>query len=318
MLKSMLTVGNGKLLPENITDILPTETVPPLNVEKVESAKDVANWAKKAFTWFEGYCEKTLLPIGIKLVVALLIFMIGRKIIKHFIKLLGKSLEKSSVEDGTNHFLCSFASAVGNVILIFIVAGYLNFSTGPIVAALGSAGLAVGLALQGSLANFAGGVLILIMKPFKVGDFVAVNGIEGTVTKVDMVYTTILTGDNKSIVIPNGSLSNSQIINVTKEPKRRVDLLIGVDYDEDIRKVKEILLEVASKHELVLKEEEITVFVNDFDASAISMGVRVWTLTENYWTVKWELQEQIKLVFDENNVSIPFDRLDVQLLGDKK
>lgn len=209
-------------------------------------------------------------------------------------------------------------NAVGTIILIFIVAGYLDFSTGPIVAALGSAGLAVGLALQGSLANFAGGVLILLMKPFRMGDYISALGVEGVVTKIDMVYTTLCTADNKSVVIPNGSLSNAQIVNVTREPKRRVDLLIGIDYDEDIRRVKQIMMDVAMKHELVLKEEEIQVFVSDFDASAISMGLRVWTATENYWTVRWELQEQIKIVFDEKKVSIPFERLDVQLLGDKK
>ncbi|MBD5088881.1 MAG: mechanosensitive ion channel [Clostridiales bacterium] len=316
MYKSMFILDKMHVLPEGITDILPEETVPPIG--DVESVEDVANWAEKFLEWMWKFCQETILPIGIKLIIALLIFLIGKKIIKHFVKVIKKSLEKANLEEGTNHFLCSFIRIVGMIVLIFIVAGYLNFSTGPIVAALGSAGLAVGLALQGSLANFAGGVLILLMKPFRVGDYICALGSEGVVTKIDIVYTTLCTSDNKSIVVPNGSLSNTEIVNVTKEPKRRVDLVVGIDYDEDIRRVKEILLKTASNHELVLKDENIQVFVHDFDSSAISMGVRVWTATENYWTVKWDLQEQIKIIFDENNVSIPYDRLDVQLLDDKK
>lgn len=316
MFGHILGLWDTRILSGDITDVLPETTVPPM--ENVDSVKDVANWAEKFIAWLWEFCEKTLLPIGIKLIIALLIFLIGRKIVKHFVRVLGKSLDRANLEEGTIRFLCSFLNAVGTIILIFIVAGYLDFSTGPIVAALGSAGLAVGLALQGSLANFAGGVLILLMKPFRMGDYISALGVEGVVTKIDMVYTTLCTADNKSVVIPNGSLSNAQIVNVTREPKRRVDLLIGIDYDEDIRRVKQIMMDVAMKHELVLKEEEIQVFVSDFDASAISMGLRVWTATENYWTVRWELQEQIKIVFDEKKVSIPFERLDVQLLGDKK
>lgn len=316
MYKSIFALNNIHLLPERITNILPEETLPPLS--EVESVGDVASWAEKLAEWLWKFCQETVFPIGIKLIIALFIFLIGRKIVKHFVKIMGRSLNKANLEEGTNHFLCSLTNVIGTIVLIFVVAGYLNFSTGPIVAALGSAGLAVGLALQGSLANFAGGVMILLMKPFCVGDYICALGAEGVVTRIDIVYTTICTGDNKSIVIPNGSLSNTEIVNVTKEPKRRVDLVIGIDYDEDIRRVKKILMDVVSKHELVLEEEDIQVYVNDFDSSAISMGVRVWTATENYWKVKWELQEQIKIVFDENNVSIPFDRLDVQLLGDKK
>lgn len=315
MHESMFTLCNMHILPEGIGDILPEETLPP--IKDVESVEDVANWAEKVVEWLWKFCQETVFPIGIRLIIALLIFLIGKKIIKHFVKVIKKSLEKANLEEGTIHFLSSFIYIVGMVILIFIVAGYLKFSTGPIVAALGSAGLAIGLALQGSLANFAGGVLILVMKPFRVGDYICALGSEGVVTKIDIVYTTLCTSDNKSIVIPNGSLSNTQIINVTKESKRRVDLAIGIDYGEDIRRVKKILMETAGKHELVLKDEEIQVFVQDFDSSAISMGIRVWTATENYWTVKWDLQEQIKIVFDANKVSIPYDRLDVQLLDDK-
>ena len=126
------------------------------------------------------------------------------------------------------------------------------------------------------------------------------------------------TGDNQSVVIPNGTLSNANIVNVTKEEKRRVDLTVGIDYNEDIRKVRAILEGIIEKQELILKDEDIKVYVNNFDASSISMGIRVWTKTEDYWTVKWELQEKIKIVFDENNISIPFERLDVNILNPKE
>lgn len=316
MMKNFFMLSNLGALTDTITDILPEETVPPIS--EVNSVEDVAGYAGKFTEWLWKFCQETVFPIGFKLIIALLIFFIGKKLIRHFIKVMEKSLNKASLEEGTIHFLCSFTSVVGTIVLIFIVAAYLNFSTGPIVAALGSAGLAVGLAMQGSLANFAGGLLILLMKPFRVGDYICANGCEGVVTRIDIVYTTISTGDNKVIVVPNGNLSNSEIVNVTKEEKRRVDLTIGIDYSEDIRRVKKILEDIANSHELVLKEEGIQVFVDEFDSSAITMGLRAWTATENYWTVKWELQEQIKIVFDENNISIPYDRLDVQLLNENK
>lgn len=315
MYKSVNMLSDRFILPEGIMDLLPEETMPPM--DNIESVEDVANFTEKFLEWAWKICQEIIFPIGIKLIIALMIFLIGRKIVKHFVKIIGKSFEKANLEEGTCHFLCSFIRITGTIVLIFIVAGYLNFSTGPIVAALGSAGLAVGLAMQGSLANFAGGVLILLMKPFRVGDYICALGSEGVVTRIDIVYTTLRTSDNKTIVIPNGSLSNTEITNVTGEPKRRVDLVIGIDYDEDILRVKKILLETANRNELVLKED-VQVYVQEFDSSAISMGVRVWTATENYWKVKWDLQEQIKIVFDENNVSIPYNRLDVQLLEDKK
>ncbi|MBQ3601201.1 MAG: mechanosensitive ion channel [Lachnospiraceae bacterium] len=316
MLKEFIALKHGNIFPESIADmVVPEETIPPLEEATVSG---VTSWLEGVLDWLLMFGQDVVLPLLIKIVIAFFIFIIGKKLVKQLIKFMDKSLHKANVEEGTIHFLTSLASGLGVVILVFVVAGYLNFSTGPIVAILGSAGLAIGLALQGSLANFAGGVLILIMKPFRIGDYICALGTEGTVTKIDMVYTTLSTGDNQSVVIPNGTLSNANIVNVTKEEKRRVDLVVGIDYDEDIRKVRTILEGIIEKQELILKEEGSNVFVNNFDASSISMGIRVWTKTEDYWTVKWALQEKIKIVFDENNISIPFERLDVNILNPKE
>lgn len=298
----------------DMNDIVPEETVPPMEEKTVSG---FSKWLVEVSEWAFNFAKDVLLPAGIKLFIALLIFLIGKKIVKKAVKMLGNSLRKSNIEEGTIHFLSSLLNGVGMVVLVFIVANYLNFSTGPIVAILGSAGLAVGLALQGSLSNFAGGVLILVMKPFRIGDYICALGNEGTVVGIDMVYTTLLTADNQKVVIPNGTLSNTNIVNVTNEQNRRVDIIVGVDYDSDIIQVKEILFEIAKKHELVLKDEDIKVYVNNFDASAVSMGLRVWVKTEDYWQVKWDLQEQIKVVFDEKGISIPFERIDVNVINKK-
>ena len=298
MLESMMNLARMTILTSGAgdLDITPTETMPPTN--NIDSVEDTVSWMENAIKWISNYAQDTLLPVAIKI--------------------LGKSFAKSNMEEGTAHFLCSILNGVGMVVLIFVIASYLNFSTGPIVAILGSAGLAVGLALQGSLSNFAGGVLLLMMKPFRVGDYICALGSEGTVVKIDIVYTTLMTGDNRKIVIPNGSLSNANIVNVTNEPMRRVDILVGVDYAADIRQVKAVLEQIVAKQELVIKDKEISIFVDNFDASAVSMGVRVWTKTEDYWTVKWNLQEQIKNVFDEKGISIPYNRLDVNVINDKE
>lgn len=309
---AMFMAGAGEF------DITPEETMPPTT--DINSVEDTVSWMESAIKWCSNYVQETLvptlLPIVFKLIIALLIFFIGKKIVKKAINILSKSFEKSNMEEGTAHFLCSILNGVGMIVLIFIIASYLNFSTGPIVAILGSAGLAVGLALQGSLSNFAGGVLLLLMKPFRVGDYICALGNEGTVVKIDIVYTTLMTGDNRKIVIPNGSLSNANIVNVTNEPMRRVDILVGVDYSADIRQVKEVLEQIVAKQELILKDQDISIFVDNFDASAVSMGLRVWTETENYWKVKWDLQEQIKNVFDEKGISIPYNRLDVNVINE--
>ena len=194
----------------------------------------------------------------------------------------------------------------------------MGIATSSFIAILGSAGLAVGLALQGSLTNFAGGILILLVKPFKVGDYIIYGGTgeEGTVSKIDIFYTNIITGDNRKIVIPNGSVANSTLVNVTAYDKRRVDLEIGISYAADISQAKEVIKKVASECDTVLKNEEIFVFVSNLDASQVTMGLRVWCKTEDYWQTKFDLTEQIKNVLDDNNIEIPFNQLQIHVNKD--
>lgn len=295
-------------------DLTASETMPPAEIASVQ---DTVSWMGKMLSWVKDYAIDVLLPVIIQLTIALIIFIVGKAILKKAVRILKRSLGKSNMEEGTIHFLCSLAHGVGMVVLLALCAYYLNFGTGAIVAVLGSGGLALGLSLQNSLSNFAGGILLLWSKPFLVGDYIIALGNEGVVSKIDIIYTTLLTPDNRKIVLPNGSLSGANIINVTNQETRRVDITVGVDYASDIRYVKSVLEEIAKNQESVLKDEEILIFVDSFDSSAVNMGMRVWTKSEDYWKVKWDLQERIKNTFDEKNISIPYERMDVKLMGDK-
>lgn len=269
-------------------------------------------------TWLDRITPP-LAALGKDILAALLIFFIGKRIVKWLNKILKRSFERSNMEEGLSHFLLSFINIALNIIVAFMAVSVFDAAVTSIMAVLGSAGLTLGLALQGSLSNLAGGVLILIMKPFQVGDYIITGAKEeGTVIGIDIFYTHLLTIDNRRVVIPNGGLSNSSITNVTREPVRRLDLLVSVDYSENIQKVKKILLELLGAQEMVLRERPIDIYVNSFDPSAISIGIRVWTETENYWTLKWKLLEEIKEEFDRNEIVIPFDQLDVNISKDDK
>ena len=249
------------------------------------------------------------------ILVALFIWFVGRRVIKLVLKLFKHALEKSNVNDGVESFLMSLARILLNGVLIVILAGTVGIETSSIIALLGSAGLAIGLALQGSLSNFAGGVLILILKPFEIGDYIVVNGMEGSVISIDIFYTKLRTGDNRVVVLPNGNLSNSDLINVSHEPVRRVDVVASVDYDSDIKKVKQILFDIASDLEYSFEDEghAIQVYVDTYGDSAINLGLLFWVKAEDYWTAKWEATGQIKDKFDAAGISIPFNQLDVMI-----
>jgi len=249
----------------------------------------------------------------ISLAVAFVIFLIGKKLIKVLLRFTEKIFDKWKVETSVSKFLLSLIKTVTYVILLLIVAETLGFKTSSLVALVGTTGLTIGLALQGSLSNFSGGVLILLLKPFRIGDYIIVDNFEGTVEKIDIFYTKLLTFDNRVVVLPNGTLSNMNITNVTNESIRRLDLLIPIEYSEDISRVKELLMNLTRNHELVLKHYDVSVFVNNFDPSSISIGVRVWCNTENYFPLKWDLLENVKKIFDENNIKIPFNQLDVNV-----
>ena len=256
-----------------------------------------------------------LFEIGKVIIVALLIWIIGKKIIKLALKLVKGALERGKIDDGVQSFLMSLVRIILYGVLIVILIGTVGIDTSSVIALLGSAGLAVGLALQGSLSNFAGGVLILVLKPFRIGDYIVASGLEGTVIGIDIFYTKLLTVDNRMVVLPNGALSNSNLINVTHEATRRVDLVASVDYSSDIKKVKALLFDIGSNLEYSFEDEghPVQVYVDTYGDSAINVGLRFWVKAEDYWTAKWEATEQIKEVFDKAGISIPFNQLDVMI-----
>lgn len=265
-------------------------------------------------TWLEGLVPD-LLNFALQVVIALVVYVIGGKIIKLILKMLSRGMERRGTDEGVKQFLLPLVKYSLYVILIFIIMGLFGIATTSAVAVLGSAGVAVGLALQGSLSNFAGGVLILLLKPFRVGDYIVEHsgGKEGTVTEISIFYTKLLSADNKMILVPNGTLANCTVTNVSGMEKRRVDVEVGIAYEADIRTAKEVLKKVAAEDEARLKEEEPVVFVDSLGDSSVNMGVRIWVVAENYWSTKWRLTENVKYALDEAGISIPYPQLDVQI-----
>ncbi|MFR3729805.1 mechanosensitive ion channel family protein [Lacrimispora sp.] len=246
-----------------------------------------------------------LIAFGIKLLIALLIFFIGSRIIRLFYHMLERSFQKMDMEVSLSKFLLSVLNAGMYCLLGFIIAGQIGVNSASIVALLGSASIAIGLAVQGSLANFAGGVLILMMKPFRVGDYIVSKDGEGTVRTIGLVYTVLTTADNKQVVIPNGTLSNSALTNVTAMESRRLDVLIRISYGSDLKKAKDVLEKILKSHPGILKEELMEVFVSDLTDQGVILGVRGWTRMEDYWSVRAEVLEQIKLRLEEEGIEIP-------------
>lgn len=276
--------------------------------------EDVTKNVQEVTGWL-GKIKESAVNFGIRFLIALVFLLVGRKLIGWCKHILQRSFRRSNLEEGVQKFLLSFVGIGLHILLLVAAVGILGIDNSSITAVVGSLGLTIGLALQGSLSNFAGGVLILVMKPFRIGDYILANGMEGTVTSIDVFYTRLLTIDNRKVVIPNGGLSNANIVNVTNEDNRRLDLLIPVSYQCDIKKVKVLLEQLVRRQEMILREEPISVFVDSFADSAIQIGVRMWTRKEDYWTLKWKLLEEIKECFDDNHISIPFNQLDVNLVN---
>ena len=260
---------------------------------------------------------KWFMTVGKNILIAIVILIIGNKLIKWVLKLIGNSFKKTKIEPMVAKFLISLIKFALYFLIAIIVISVLGIPTTSLIAALSAAGLTLGLALQGSLSNFAGGVLILLFKPFTIGDYIKedTHGNEGTVTGIDLFYTKIITIDNKVIVIPNGTLANSSLTNYTAQEKRRIDILIGISYDSDIRKAKSVLADVIDGCDRIIRDEEISIYVDNLGESQITLGVRVWAKTDEYWPVRWELLEKFKCVFDDNGIEIPFNQLSVTIKG---
>ncbi len=268
--------------------------------------------------WLESLVPG-ILGFGLQIVLAVAVYFIGTKIIKLARKILKRWLEKADADTGARQFLDALLKYVLYFILIVMILTLFGVTTASVVAVVGSAGLTVGLALQGSLSNFAGGVLILLLKPFKVGDYIKedTHGNEGTVAEISIFYTKLLTADRQTIVIPNGTLANSSLTNVTHSEKRRIDLDIGIAYEADLRLAKDTILKLAERDEARLPEEDVLVFVSELGASEVKLGLRVWVKTENYWEARWRLTENIKLALDEQKIEIPYQKIDVQIRNEK-
>lgn len=254
-----------------------------------------------------------LLSFGYRLLIALVIILIGMRIIKSGRKILQRTFERMDLDLSLSKFLISVLDAIAYALVLFIAADKIGIPSASIIALIGSAGLAIGLSLQGSLANFAGGILILMMRPFVVGNYIICDKAEGTVHDIGLVYTTLMTVDNKKVTIPNGNLSNDTIINVTVQEKRRVDIRIGIGYSSDMKAAKAILEDIYRSHPLVLEEDGITIFVDELADSAVMIGGRGWTKTEDYWKARWDITESIKERFDEAGIEIPFNQMDVNI-----
>lgn len=256
-----------------------------------------------------------LVGLGLKVVFAIIFFLIGRYLIKWVRKVVKAAFERSSADPGVATFVDSLLKFGLCAILIFMIATKFGVDTTSVAAIIASAGVAVGLALQGSLSNFAGGVLILLLKPFVVGDYIIEDNHknEGTVKEIQLFYTKLTTIDNKTIVIPNGMLTNNSLTNVTEKNERRLDLKIGISYDSDLRKAKDVIRRLLEEEERIKKDEEILIFVDELGASSVVLGVRAWVSTDEFWNVKWKLLEEIKLAMDAEGIEIPYQQVAVHM-----
>jgi small conductance mechanosensitive channel len=263
------------------------------------------------------YADKALdyiIEHGPQVLLALITLFLGLWIIRLILKGVRKGFVKSKMDETLRPFIVSLISWTLKALLIISVASMIGIETTSFIAVLGAAGLAIGLALQGTLANFAGGILILIFKPYKKGDFIEAQGEIGVVKEIQIFVTTILTPDNKLVIIPNGAISNGNITNYTAAGKRRVDVVIGISYDSDIKRAKEVLLNVLQSDKKVLKDPEPAVTVLELADSSVNLAVRPWCTPEDYWDVFFGSTEKGKIALDQAGISIPFPQRDVHLI----
>lgn len=256
-----------------------------------------------------------VLQFGMKVLLAFLVFVIGVKLISITRKIVKKSLKKGNADTGVIQFLDSFVKAALYIVLLLLIAGNFGLEATSLLAILGSAGVAIGLALQGSLSNFAGGVLILLLKPFRVGDYIIedTNKNEGTVTEIQLFYTKLHTGDDRVVILPNGTLANTSLVNVTETSVRRMDVRVGISYESNIKQAKEIAARLLDTDEAVLQDKDKLVFVDDLGDSAVIIGVRCWFRNEEYWQGRWRILEAIKEEFDKAGIAIPYPQMDVHI-----
>lgn len=255
-----------------------------------------------------------VLSYGVKLLLGIVLLLIGFWIIKKVVSGLHKLMTKKSIDPTLIPFIKSLMSVTLKALLLISVISYMGIPMTSFVALLGAAGLAVGMALSGTLQNFAGGVILLILKPFKVGDFIEAQGYMGIVNEIQIFNTIITTVDNKRVIIPNGGLSTGALTNYTAEKTRRVDLTFGIGYSDDIDKARDVIKSVISKNDKILKDPEPFIGVVELADSSVNLVTRVWSATEDYWDVFFYMQESVKKAFDKEGVSIPFPQHDIHMI----
>lgn len=264
---------------------------------------NVEKWTEMAITYGTDY--------GLKILGAILIWIIGSWIIKKIKNLLTKAMDKVEYDESLEKFISSLIVVSLKIVLFIVILGNLGIETTSFAALLAAAGLAVGLALQGSLSNFAGGVLILIFKPYKTGDFIEAQGVMGVVKQIEIFTTKLNTPDNKEVIIPNGSLSNGNIINYSTEENRRIDITMGVSYDADIKQTKDLLMKILTDHPKVLKDPAPIILLGELADSSVNFKVRPWVLTEDYWDVYFQIMETCKIELDKAGIEIPYPQMDI-------
>lgn len=250
---------------------------------------------------------------GLKILYAVIVLLVGLWIIKIISNSINKLMDKKNLDASLRPFLKSVVSITLKIILLITVLGIIGVQMTSFIAILGAAGLAVGMALSGTLQNFAGGVIILIFKPFRVGDFIEAQGYMGVVKEIQIFSTIIITVDNRVVMIPNGGLSTGSMINYSALPTRRVDLTFGISYSDNIDKARDIMQRLADNHELVLKNPETFIAISELADSSVNFTVRLWVKTENYWTVHFDMIESVKKAFDAEGISIPFPQRDIHV-----
>ncbi|MFV0364432.1 MAG: mechanosensitive ion channel family protein [Suipraeoptans sp.] len=285
--------------------------------EVAKQTEEVAAQANVLLKYLEDQIPN-IISFGFKVILAIVAFIVGRLVIKLIRKMVAKSLKKSNAETGISQFVDSLLKYGLYVVLVFLIISALGISTTSVAAVLASTGVALGLALQGSLSNFAGGVLILLLKPFKVGDYIVENSNanEGTVKEIQIFYTKLQTVDGKTIVIPNGMLTNNSLVNVTASDKRQLDLKIDVPFNTDITVVKELINDAIVTNDKTRTEEPHSVFVNDVSQAGIIIGARSFVATENFYSARCEILEEIKLKMDEAGIKVVQPNVNVKVIGE--
>ena len=267
---------------------------------------------KKTIDYLSGHLPG-FAELIVKIVICALIYVIGKKLIAKLVRVVRAMLDKSHVSPGAATFVVSMLKIILYLTLILGIAMQFGLKESSVAALVASGGVAIGLALQGGLSNLAGGFLILLFQPFQIGDYILTQGQEGTVQKIEILYTTLHTVDNRKVIVPNGNLANNVIVNVTAADRRKLEITVGISYEDSIQTAKAVLQRLLTEHPLVLHDQEAQVFVAELGESSVVLGVRCWVKTDQYYPVLWQLNEQIKEAFDEAGIHIPYPQMDVHM-----